>query len=114
MTFPRLEDVQGEFLDKPCIDFLGDSLTYKADGASSFAPISGFVDFSDQPQDIGNGQIIAQDISVEILIADFPVRPNANCRITIGRIPGLTFKPINIGRDKSGAHWSFNLEKVHV
>lgn len=113
MTFPRLEDLEGEFLDAPTMEILGDSITYKTPGGS-FVPIRGYVDFGDQARDLETGQIIAQDITVEVLHADVPVRPTGPCRVTIGKLPGTIYKPVNVRNSRDGNHWIFEVERVNA
>lgn len=76
------------------------------------APMRGYVDYADALRDMETGRIVEQDISVEVLIADVPTKPNGNCRVILGKIPGLTFKPINVRRDKGGAHWQFEVSRT--
>lgn len=110
MTF-RLEDQQGAFLDAPCMDILGDSIAYQTVGGA-LLPMRGYVDFTEQMLDIATGQAIAQDITVEVRHADVPVRPSAQCRVTIARLLGKTFRPVNVRNSADGNHWIFELEKI--
>jgi hypothetical protein len=109
MSQPALEDFEGG-LNAQCMALLGDSLTYTPVSGS---PVTrGYVDYRDVARDIQTGQIIAQDIMVQILRTDAPVRPSSSCRVALGKIAGTTFRPINIRRDESGDHWEFELEAV--
>ena len=49
---------------------------------------------------------------VEVQISDLPQRPADADRITLAKVSGRTFKPINVGRDRSGTHWVFELKRV--
>ena len=107
-----LEDLQGAFLDAPCMAELGDTIGYKAVGATVFKPMHAYVDYGDALRSIDGGQIIDQDISLEALRSDIPVKPSAACRLTLARIPGKTFKPINVRSDPSGRSWLFEVVQV--
>jgi hypothetical protein len=108
-----LEDMEGAFLDAPCMAALGDSIGYKASGASSFAALHGYVDYRDQVRALEAGQAIEQDVMVQVLRSDVPVRPDATCRITLGRISGAVFRPANVRSDESGRYWEFDVVKTN-
>lgn len=109
-TGPRLEDLQVP-IAAGCMERLGDSIAYKAPGGS-YVPIRGYVDFGEAARDLETGQIIAQDITVEVTHAAVAVRPTALARVTIDKLPGLTFKPVNVRNSNDGDHWIFEVEKV--
>ena len=109
-----LEDLQGEFLDAPCMAHLGDSIGYKAVGSTRYVPMHAYVDYGDALRSIDGGQIIDQDISLEALRSDIAVKPSSDCRLTLARIPGKTFKPINVRSDPSGRAWLFEVKAVNV
>lgn len=112
MTMRNLEDLEAG-LDEPCMAILGDSISYKAPGGS-FAAIRGYVDFGEQARDLQTGQVIAQDITVEVRHADVPTRPSALARIMIGKLPGKVFRPVNVRNSEDGNHWLFEVEAVNV
>lgn len=111
MTFPSLEDLEGEWLDRPVMDALGDSIQFQLAGGS-FVPMKAFGEFAEAIRDMSTGRVIDQDITLQILIEDLPRRPISSDRVRIARVPGATFKPTNVRRDQSGVHWEFELEKV--
>lgn len=111
MTFPRLEDIEDSFLNRKVMDSLGDSISYKPLGGS-YAPIRGYVDFGEQERDLETGKIIAQEISVEVMRADVPVRPSATSRLTITQYGAQIFRPVNVRLSEDGRHWLFEVEKV--
>jgi hypothetical protein len=115
MTYrgPTLEDLQDDILDATCMAALGDSIRYKPAGGSYFS-IRAYVEYPEAIRDIETGSVIEQDITVDVLMTDVPARPSSACRVRLGRMAGLTFKPINIRRDRSGSHWQFDLEKVNA
>jgi hypothetical protein len=113
MNGPTLEDIEGSFLDAPTMAILGDSISYKTSGGS-FVAIRGYVDFGESARDLETGQIIAQEITVEVLRTDVPVRPNAQCRVTIGKLAGRIYKPVNIRNSEDGNHWLFEVDRVNA
>jgi hypothetical protein len=113
MTGPRLEDMQDDDLDAACMAALGDTIRYKPVGGA-YRTLSAYVSYADAIRDIETGQMIAQDITVDMLIADVPVKPSGQCRLTLARLSGLTFRPINVRRDNAGTHWQFEVEKVNA
>lgn len=111
MTFPALEDLEAEWLDRPVMDALGDSIEFQLAGGS-FTAKKAFGEFAEALRDMSTGTVIDQDITLQILMVDLPRRPIPSDRVRVARIPGSTFKPINVRRDQSGKHWEFELEKV--
>lgn len=90
---------------------LGESIAYKAPGGD-YLPIRGYVDFGEQTRNLQTNQVIAQDITVEVLHADVPVRPNSQCLVTIVKLPGKTYRPVNVRNSDDGDHWLFEVEQV--
>lgn len=112
MTGSTLEDLEGSFLDEPCMAILGDTITYKPVMGSA-TTIKAYVDFPEEIQSLEGGRAVAQEITVQVLISDVPVRPSGACRVTIRKLPGLTYKPVNVRRDRSGSHWEFELVQAN-
>lgn len=113
MTFPNLEDIGDDFLDRRVMDSLGDSIMYAAPGGT-FAAKRAYVDFGEQERDLETGKIIAQEISVEVLISDVSVRPSGGSRLTIKKYGSQLFKPVNVRLSEDGRHWLFEVEKVNA
>jgi len=113
MTYsgPRLEDMQDDDLDEVCMSALGDSIQYKVEGGA-YAPFSAYVDYGEALRDIETGKAIEQDITVQMLKSDLAARPRGADRLTLGRLAGRTFKPVNIRSDRSGTHWEFEVVTV--
>lgn len=111
-TGPVLEDVEAT-LDEACMAGLGDGIGYKASGAATFTPMRAYVEYGELARSFDGGQAIAQDIKVELLRSQVPARPTAAVRITLGKLPGLTFRPVNVGLANSGTHWAFEVERVN-
>lgn len=109
-TGPTLEDHDAD-LDQTCMAALGDSVRYMPEG-DGFSPMRAYVEFGEALREVETGRVIEQDITVQILMTDVPDRPNGRCRIRLGRLPGLTFKPVNVRVDKTGTHWEFEVAKT--
>lgn len=108
-----LEDMQGEFLDTPCMAILGDTIRYRPAGGS-WLTLKAYVDHRDSATSFDGSQVIAQDILVQALRSDIPVKPGSGARITLPKVPGKMFKPINVGNDVSGDYWEFALQAVNA
>lgn len=109
MTF--LEDKEAVLFGTAFDNWNGDSLRYMPVGGA-YSDKVGFVDYSDQARSLEVGIVIEQKISVEISKITVPVEPTAACRVQLPKVPGRTFKPINVGGDKSGNCWLFDLQRV--
>lgn len=114
MTAQTLEEIEAAFLDAPCMAVLGDTIQYRAKGLAAFATIRGYVEHADALRDIGTGQVIEQDITVDVRKSDVPVLPDSLCRVRLPKIAGITFKPANVRSDASGTHWRFELVKTNA
>lgn len=109
---PTLESLQDEWLDPQCMAALGDAIQYKPAGGS-FAPLRAYVDYGEALREIETGKIIDQEIGVEMLMADAAEKPSGACRVMLGRLPGLIFKPVNVMIGRSGTHWAFGVVRVN-
>lgn len=109
-TGPTLESLQSG-MDADCMAALGDSVRYMPEG-DGFSSFKAYVEFNEAVQDVETGKVVEQDITVQMLMTDVPDRPNGRCRIRLGRLPGLTFKPVNVRVDKTGTHWEFEVAKT--
>jgi len=111
MTRPTL-DALTPALDRTCADILGDTIQYAADG-TMFAARQAYVDYRDAVKAFEAAQVIEQDVTVAgLLKADVPARPTSAARITLTRLPGLTFRPINVRTDAAGTGWEFEVTVV--
>ncbi len=113
MTEATLEDLEGAFLDAPCMAILGDTIRYRPSGGS-FRTAKAYVEYQGTLRSLDTGQVIEQDITVQILANDLAAKPGGTARITLPKIPGITYKPANIRRDRSGTHWEFELVRVNA
>lgn len=107
-----LESLQGAFLDEPCMAALGDTIEYRPSGANRYITMLAYVDYTDMMQSLDGAQAIDQDVSVEALRSDIPTKPDSSCRVRLPKLPGKTFKPINVRSDESAAFWLFELKAV--
>lgn len=114
MTLQTLEDIEADFLDAPCMAVLGDTIQYRAAGRAAYATIRGYVDHTEALRDLGTGQVIEQDVTIELLKSDVPTKPSGLSRIRLPRIAGLTFKAANVRSDASGMHWRFEIVKTNA
>jgi hypothetical protein len=105
-----LESLTDE-IDAVTADRLGERITYRVNGGPPIYP-KAHVDYADAQTDIGSGQAIEQDITVHIRKISLPTMPNSADRISLGKRPGVTFKPVNPSHDNSGTHWIVNLKVV--
>jgi len=111
MAIPTLEDL-ADGMESTCMARLGDTVQYRPVGGM-FTSIKGYVDYGESMRDLGTGQIIAQDITVELLHSDVPVRPSPVSRIQLAKLNGQTFRPTNVRNSESGDAWVFELERVN-
>ena len=91
---------------------LGHDILYTPTGTSTALPIKAQGDYS---PNMLNGEVsvgIDQDIELMVLKTDLAAMPADGDRITLPRVPGKTFKPVNVHHDETAEHWLFNLKRV--
>ena len=98
-------------MDAECMSILGDSITYRRASGPTLS-LKAYVNFEEVARSIDIGQAIEQAMTAEIKVSDLPQRPALADRITLAKVSGRTFQPINVSRDRSGTHWIFDLKKV--
>lgn len=108
MTFPALEDLEDEFLNRTCMDVLGDSIEYQVVGGT-FTAKKAYGEFADAIRDISTGSVISQDITLQMLVDDLPRRPTGSDRVRVARIGSTIYKPVNVRRSQDGKHWEFEV-----
>lgn len=113
MTFPALEDLEDEFLNRTCMDVLGDSIQYRAVGGE-FVAKKVFGEFAEAMRDLTTGKVISQDITCQMLVADLSRRPLDGDRLTIGRLGEAVYKPVNVRRSQDGKFWEFEVVKANA
>lgn len=110
MALPTLESFD-TLLDRTCADVLGDAIQYAADGVT-FAAKQAHVDYADAARAMDTAEVFEQDMTLAMVKADVPARPTGAVRITLPKVAGKTFKPVNVRNDASGTHWVFELKEV--
>jgi hypothetical protein len=111
MARPTL-DALTPALDRTCADVLGDTVQYAADGVT-FAARQAYVDYRDAVKAFEAAQVIEQEITVSgLLKSDVPARPTSAARVTLARLPGPTFQPLNVRTDEAGTGWEFEVKVV--
>lgn len=113
MTFPALEDLEDEFLNRACMDVLGDSIEFKLAGGS-FVAMKAYGEFAEALRDISSGSVISQDITLQILAEDLPRRPIGSDRVRVTRLGATIYSPVNVRRAQDGKHWEFEVVKVNA
>jgi hypothetical protein len=111
MPLPRLEDLDRR-LDRTTTDILGDTIRYKPASSPAYTAIAAFLDYRGMEVSFSGAEVVAQDIKVSVLKADVPAKPNGEVRVILPKIPGRTFKPLNVDDDESGTSWVFQLKDV--
>ena len=95
-----------------CRDILGHDIFYTPlGGTRRIVRVQG--NYEDGEVAGGFSGAVEQQIELMFLKADVPVMPRKGDRITLPRIPGKTFEPINVQNDESGHHWLFNVKAVN-
>lgn len=113
MTPPRtLEDFDADD-NAACDTLVGDTLSYRATGAAAFVSLKGYVDYADALRSIDTGQVIEQDIAVELRKALAGERPGNGTRMQLAKLPGKTFRPINVRSSSDGDYWLFEVQQVN-
>ena len=87
---------------------LGDSIRYRP-GAGVWRSFNAYVDYSDQLRSIDGAQLVEQNMTLSVLIAQIPAKPTGSARIELSAKPGKIYRPVNVGRDASGTHWTCEL-----
>lgn len=110
MPMPNIEDFT-PMLDRACADIVGETVAYSADGGA-FVSLQAHVLYRDATTTIEIAQAIEQDVSVAMLKVDVPVKPGKASRIRFGKLPGRTFRIINVRTDDAGTEWNFEVKDV--
>jgi len=108
-----LEDMEGALYGEPLHSVIADTISYKP-AIGSFFDLQCFVDYTDQARSFDGAQVIEQDILIEVAKSSVPAKPDSQCRVQLPKHPGLIFKPVSVGTDKSGNCWVFELVKVNA
>lgn len=112
MATPNLDDWT-DTLDERCRDYLAETIQYAADGdTDNYADLKAHVDYRDMVKPLEVGQVLEQDIMVSVLKSDVPVKPGQGVRLTLPKLAGKTFRPVNPRSDESGTGWEFEVQRV--
>ncbi len=109
MDFDKLTDRMDALHAKK----MQDKIRYVTAAGIVMKDLGCFVDYEDGSLDIGAGQLVDQDISIEIPKSSVPAEPSGAVRIQLPRISGRTFKPGEVKTDQNGTHWVITLREVH-
>jgi len=93
------------------MDILGDTISYSAAGGA-FTPLKVEANYRDADRVFDHAEVAAQDVKLSALKVDVPNRPSSAARLTLPKIPGKTFRPINVRTSESGTEWEFEIEEV--
>ncbi|KPL67413.1 hypothetical protein SZ64_04410 [Erythrobacter sp. SG61-1L] len=110
MATPNLDDWTGR-LDAACRDFLYETIQYQPAGGS-YGAVKARVEYQDATRSFEVSQAIVQAIRVSLLKSDVPAKPGGTCRLMLAKMPGKTFRPVNVGQDEAGTHWEFDVETM--
>lgn len=108
MALPDLESLT-DGLIATCDAIVGDAMQWRLPGGA-FEPVRGFVDYGEALRDIDTGRLVEQAITVTLSKLECAIRPNENCRMILGRIPTMQFRPVNV-MDK-GTDWQFEVKRA--
>ncbi len=102
-------------LDRKTVAALGDTFTYTPVGGPSVTGVLGFVEYEEEITNAapgGGAGSVSQVMTVDLDAAQFPIRPNEDCRVTnIARFPGLIYQPVGVTVADTG-FWRFGLKRV--
>lgn len=110
MAIPNLDDFT-DALDERCRDYLGETISYAADGVS-FASLKAHVDYRDGLKALEIATVIEQEITVSLMKSDVAAKPGSSVRLRLAKLTGMTLRPRNVRSDESGTHWEFEVMKV--
>lgn len=108
MALPTLEDLTDAMI-ATCDQIVGDTIAFKRNGGI-YADLKGRVEYGEAFRDIATGIVVEQDIKVWLSKAACPTRPDNLCRITLPRITGIIYKPVNA--EDVGTDWRFGVQRV--
>ena len=107
MPAPDFDALSDALFDQ-CDAVLGDPIQYKA-GADEPRDIKVQVDYGEALRDIGNNQIVDNEITIRALKSVLPVKPTANDRLFLPKIPAFQYVPINVL--DMGREWTFGVKR---
>lgn len=88
-----------------CDGTLGDTITYVVSETGTILTIAATVDYADGIRDIGAGQMVEQEMMVEIRKVLLPAAPSKYDRMQFPKRPGQTYFPGTVKTDETGHYW---------
>ena len=99
----ELEALSPELFAK-CDDTLGETIIYVT-ATGAILSINATVDYADAIRAIGAGQLVEQDMMVEIRKSLLPAEPGSAVRMQLPQRPGKTYYPGTVKTDETGHYW---------
>lgn len=99
----ELEALSPEMFAK-CDDTLGETITYVT-ATGAILSLNATVNYADGTRDIGAGQMVDQEMMVEIRKSLLPAAPGSAVRMQLPKRPGLTYRPGTVKTDETGHYW---------
>jgi len=110
VTRPRLSDIE-PMMNAQCRDVLGHAIYYTpVGGVRRTVYVQG--NYEDGAVTAGFSAAVEQKIELMVMKTDVPARPSKGVRITLLRVPGKLYEPVDVQNDETGYHWLFNLKAV--
>lgn len=108
MKFDQLTDR----MDAAHAKRMGDRIRYTTADGVTIPQLACFVDYGDGDLDVGAGQLVEQDISIEIPKSSLVSKPSSGVRLVLPRRSENTFRPAEVATDANGTHWVITLKEV--
>jgi hypothetical protein len=110
VTRPRLSDIE-PMMHSQCMDANSHDIYYTPVGGSRRTLcVQG--NYEDGVVTAGFSAAVEQKIELMVMKTDVPARPSKGVRITLPRVPGKMYEPVDVQDDATGYHWLFNLKAV--
>jgi hypothetical protein len=112
MTRARLADIEPT-MNTECRDVLGHAIYYTPVGGAR-RTVYVQANYEDGEAKGGFSAAVEQKIEIMVIKTDVTAMPGRGVRITLPRVPGKLFEPVDVQNDESGYHWLFSLKAVAV
>lgn len=110
---PSKLETLGARLDTVTRAAVGDTIIYTPAGATVPLTLLGLVEYPEEQFQTGNSAQVAQSITVELAIADVPMKPDPACRMTFPALnPGKFWSPVDARRSDAGDSWVMGVKSV--
>jgi hypothetical protein len=94
-----------------CDQYLGDTVTITPPSGPAIV-LKLNATHRDRRADFGLSSATVQDAMLDVDMHKLPGRPGKGWRVSLPRIPGRIFEPLDVERDDSGLRWEFALKGV--